>query len=524
MIFGKKRTKTPVHQIQKDEYFDFDRIASYHQWKLSEPAFQNINDHTWADLDMDEVFMTIDRTYSKPGQQYLYYLIRSIPSSNRFDQIDECINKIENEEKKTFALIESLNKLDSRGSYFLHNLFTGKALKKPRWFVLAYVLLITTVGSLVGSFFLPPLILITLFCLVFNFITHYWNKSKLLAYSNAISQLYHLDKACDRLSFVYIDSDAKTELTLAQKALKGLTRKSSLLRDNSQSHNELSAIGDVIIELVKASLLIEPIMLYNVMAEVQEKKDQVKLVFEAVGFVDVCLTIQNLRKALNCTIPKFTDKRALRTTDCYHPLIKQPISNSIHIDEDKSILISGSNMSGKTTFIRTLGINALLSQTINLVFAEDWTAPKMRIFSAIRISDNLLNDESFYQKEVKVVHEMIEESKTDEMCLFLIDELYKGTNSIERIGAGVAVLSYLHGEKSIVCTSTHDLELSEYLTKSFDDYHFTEHVDQSSIQFDYQLKTGKLQNTNAIRILEANKYPEEVTNEARKIAGELAKT
>ncbi|MEO9871922.1 MutS-related protein [Ekhidna sp.] len=524
MIFGKKKEKSiGIHQSQKEEYFDFDRIESFYRWKYNAPSFQNINDHTWADLDMNEVFMYLDRTHSRLGQQYLYYLLRSISSSDRIEKIEQTISKLNQEKENTSKLIDSLRKLNTRGSYFLISLFSKETLKKPRWFLLVYFLFFVTISAILSSFFYPQIILVLLCCLVTNFVIHYWNKAKLLEHSNAISQLYHFDKACSQLSYFDSGSGKGKSFLSAQRALKRLTRKSSLLRDNSSSQNELSILADSIVEILKASFLIEPIMLYHITQEIEKRKNEIELLFESIGFIDACISIEALRITSDHTIPKTTGERILKATQCFHPLIDNPVANSIDITFDKCILISGSNMSGKTTFIRTLGVNALLGQTINTVFAAEWTFPKAKIFSAIRISDNLLNDESFYQKEVKVIQEMIEESTSKEMNLFLIDELYKGTNSIERIGAGVAVLSYLHSKNNIVCASTHDLELADFLTEFYTNYHFTEQVNNASIKFDYKLNEGKLQNTNAIRILETNGYPKEVTDQARRIVTTLSK-
>lgn len=524
MIFGKrKKDNINIVQPQKEEYFDSERVSSYYHWKTSEPSFQNINDHTWADMDMDEIFMFLDRTHSRPGQQYLYYLLRSIPLANRANRIESIISSLHTEEKQTIKLVGALKNLNSRGSYFLHNLFSKEVLKKPGWFWMVYALFITTIGSLAFLTIYPPLILLLLACLVSNFIIHYWNKAKLMEFSNAISQLYRLDKACGQLSFLPDALAPKSKIQTAHQALKKLTRKSFLLRENSHAQNEFSVVADSIVEILKASLLIEPMMLFHLTAEIRKSKDDLKMIFEAVGFADACLSIHSIRENYSYSIPTFTNERVLKAIQCYHPLVVDPVPNSIDIPANSSVLISGSNMSGKTTFIRTLGINALLGQTINTIFADQLTLPKCRIFSAIRISDDLLNDESFYQKEVRVIHGMIKASQGDDMNLFLIDELYKGTNSIERIGAGASVLAYLQNDKSIVCASTHDLELTELLNETYTNYHFTEMVNQGSIKFDYKLHEGKLQNTNAIRILEESGYPLEITTQARKIVSELTK-
>ena len=108
------------------------------------------------------------------------------------------------------------------------------------------------------------------------------------------------------------------------------------------------------------------------------------------------------------------------------------------------------------------------------------------------------------------------------MNLFLLDEIFKGTNTAERIAAGKAVLSYLaKTSNNTVFVSTHDIELADLLYGEYDLYHFTETVHEKQIHFDYQLKAGKLYTKNAIRILEINDYPTEVIEEARAIISNM---
>jgi DNA mismatch repair ATPase MutS len=134
-----------------------------------------------------------------------------------------------------------------------------------------------------------------------------------------------------------------------------------------------------------------------------------------------------------------------------------------------------------------------------------------------------MNDKSYYFEEVLTIKEMIEKSQMPESNLFLLDEIFKGTNTIERISAGKAVLSYLNSGNNIVFVSTHDIELTEMLKDSYELYHFSEKVDNKTVDFDFKLKNGKLKNRNAIRILEINDYPEEIISEAIEISKELDK-
>ena len=180
-------------------------------------------------------------------------------------------------------------------------------------------------------------------------------------------------------------------------------------------------------------------------------------------------------------------------------------------------------MSGKTSFIRTIGINAITGLTLNTCFAEQFSMRKTKVFSAIRISDDLLNDKSYYFEEVLTIKEMIDNSGSGKPNLFLLDEIFKGTNTIERISAGKAVLSSLAKADNLVFVSTHDIELADLLKDEYELYHFSEKVDHKSVDFDYKLKAGKLKNRNAIRILQINDYPEDIIKEAIEISEGLDK-
>ena len=134
-----------------------------------------------------------------------------------------------------------------------------------------------------------------------------------------------------------------------------------------------------------------------------------------------------------------------------------------------------------------------------------------------------MNDKSYYFEEVLTIKEMIIESKKEDANLFLLDEIYKGTNTVERISAGKAVLSYLSSANNIVFVSTHDIELADLLKDEYELYHFSEIVVSKTVDFDYRLKNGKLKNRNAIKILQINDYPQGIIEEAFELSKDLDK-
>ena len=190
------------------------------------------------------------------------------------------------------------------------------------------------------------------------------------------------------------------------------------------------------------------------------------------------------------------------------------VHNTLTLD-GTGLLLTGSNMSGKTTFIRTVMLNALLGETLCTCFAERFTAPYMRLHSSIRISDDITEGTSYYLQEVLTVKRLLEDADRPAACLFVLDELFKGTNTTERIAAGKAVLARLNRGPHIVLAATHDIELAELLRgDGYELHHFREEVADGRLVFDYCLHTGPLTTRNAIRILELYDYPPELIAEA----------
>ena len=206
--------------------------------------------------------------------------------------------------------------------------------------------------------------------------------------------------------------------------------------------------------------------------------------------------------------------------DLYHPLIENCVPNSLNMDNGHGALITGSNMSGKTTFIRALAINALLSQTINTSFAKTYKAPPVQILTSINMTDDLGEHKSYFQAEAISIRNIIKHAETGypRQSLIIIDEIFRGTNTIERIAAAKAVLSYFIENKCFVLVSTHDLELATLLGNDFKVFSFEERSGDNRLTFDYKIKTGLLKNKNGIAVLKGLDYPQQIIDEAGRIS------
>ena len=209
-------------------------------------------------------------------------------------------------------------------------------------------------------------------------------------------------------------------------------------------------------------------------------------------------SVSSLRSGLNTySKPDFHNQEFnLIAKGIYHPLIPDCIKNDINTS-GKSVLLTGSNMSGKTTFIRTIGINLITALNLNTCFADSIQLPFMNLLSAIRISDDLMNDKSYYFEEVATIKNIIENSHNESYSLILLDEIFKGTNTVERISAGKAVLSYLSKKNNLIFVSTHDIELADLLKNEFNLFHFNESIENDKVSF--ELEKG-MKGMNAVRV------------------------
>ncbi|EJT6152044.1 DNA mismatch repair protein MutS [Clostridium perfringens] len=199
--------------------------------------------------------------------------------------------------------------------------------------------------------------------------------------------------------------------------------------------------------------------------------------------------------------PKINDDYTLKGKNLSHPMLgEKGVGNSFDINKDKRvILITGSNMSGKSTFLRTVGFNCILAYLGLPVKGESFEVPILKVYTCMRTGDNLEESISSFYAEILRIKIIVEGVKRGEKILFLLDEIFKGTNSLDRHeGAEILINQLLEGN-TLGLVSTHDFELCDMEKKdsTIQNYNFREYYDNNKLKFDYILRKGVSQTRNA---------------------------
>ncbi|WP_439129099.1 MutS-related protein, partial [Polaribacter sp.] len=343
---------------------------------------------------------------------------------------------------------------------------------------------------------------------------HYKNKHNVSYYLNGVNQLSRALNVSKNLSKNSFIKSYYRDLTFLEK-IKSIKFKTEFIAFEKNVSNEFLFAFWFMFEIIKILFNVEYLMFYTFIDSITKERKNIEKMFLFIGEIDAAISTASLKSGnLTTCSPKFTKENQVNFSEIYHPLLKNCVKNNLQLQK-KSMLLTGSNMSGKTTFIRTIAVNSILAQTLHFCFAKSYAAPFYKIYSSIRITDDLLDNTSYYLQEVLAVKELIDASLSTAPCLFVLDEIFKGTNTVERISGGKAILSYLNKQHTVL-VSTHDIELTALLVKdNYDLFHFSEQIKNDELLFDYKIKTGKLTTRNAIKILDLYKYPREIIEDAK---------
>jgi hypothetical protein len=216
--------------------------------------------------------------------------------------------------------------------------------------------------------------------------------------------------------------------------------------------------------------------------------------------------------------PELSAEARIRIVGGRHPMITPEIVVPNDLDllaTQRMWLITGSNMSGKSTFIRMVGVNVLLAQMGTAAAAEEMTLSPVNLITDLRARDSLTDAESYFLAEVRQLRRMVLAEGREAPVLGLIDEPFRGTNSEEQVAASMAVVEHLLEASDFVILATHEKELTDLAdgTRAAN-YHFREDLDHEGLVFDYRIRPGAARTRNALRVLEREGYPEALMQRA----------
>ncbi|MEM6338021.1 MAG: DNA mismatch repair protein MutS, partial [Bacteroidota bacterium] len=214
--------------------------------------------------------------------------------------------------------------------------------------------------------------------------------------------------------------------------------------------------------------------------------------------------------------PEFAsgDEPAFRAESVGHPLLpaSESVRNTFELEHvGDAALITGSNMSGKSTFLRALGLNLCLAQAGSYVDAHVLRTRPVRVFTSLNVSDSVTDGLSFFYAEVRRLRALLDQldASRPTPLFYLIDEIFRGTNNIERLVGSQSILEALVGAPGFGCVTTHDLDLVRLADTlpQLENYHFREHIEAGTMTFDYTLRTGPSPTTNALEIMRIEGLP-----------------
>ncbi len=493
---------------------DFSEIGSLFEYSAAGTG-GIIDRQTWDDLDLGAVYHRLDRTLTNPGEAVLYRMIRTpVYEKEKLLERARLINFFQDNSAVRDELRMILYRLSRQEQNNITPLLWDElpplSPLRPLFTLLALASLLSLAAPVLwGARAL--FIIVALFGI--NYWIHYKVKQSFFYHLPAISYLGALLRAAPKIASLELPEEEKYSNQLGNDARvsRRIFRHIRFLSSQATASDI-----DILLEYLKVLFLLEVRGFYAVLREIEKQRIHLQEIYLRVGELDAFQSAASYRESLEDYVePGFISGGAsLLAKEIRHPLLDRAVANTIEIKE-QGVLITGSNMAGKTTFLKTIGVNAVLAQSIYTTLAASYVGNFFNIGASLGKADSLEEGKSLYYREAERLLGLVDAARDPTFpSLCLIDEVLSGTNYIERIAAAEAILDYLAAKGALVIVATHDLDLAERLKGAYSCYHFTDRVGREGLYFDYTLKKGLATTRNAITLLEYMGYPEEIVEAA----------
>ncbi|WP_367568796.1 hypothetical protein [Lacrimispora sp.] len=489
------------------------------------PDKDKIDDITWFDLEMDQIYDEINNCQSFAGEQKLYSMLHTIGNhGTEYETLKDKIEFFNNEESERdemWYIISCLGK--ETDSYYLPIYINNlEAFRIPNIDFFRFM------RALLFLSFIPAIATINyvylwfpVFAALANIVIYSIQKNRYEAYLNMLRSVLRIMEAAQQivnsteLKYENKFKDLSEKIHVFQKLLliigKLQYRFKSSISGDAMTLAESATFGITLWDLIQYDKVIKQLIGHQ---------KELRALYEIIGQIDAAISVASFRKSLPFyCVPQFDNKSVIEVKEVFHPFVKNPVYNSVTIN--KGCIITGANASGKSTFIKILAINAILGQSINTCIARGFKMPHCAVVTSMAVRDQVASGESYYIKEIKYLKRIISLLNSDTIVFSVIDEILRGTNTNERIAASVSILKYLYEKNSITVVATHDMKLTKMLNGYFDCFHFKEHISEKKMSFEYKIYPGPATSTNALRLLEYMEFPGKIIEEAEKISSGL---
>lgn len=506
-------------------YDEFESVSHYFQAHKQESDFY-LDDITWNDLGMDDLFLLMNQTMSSVGEEYLYHLLRTpVQEQSTLDERKRLMDFFRGNREVREMVQSILAQIGYTRHFSLVDYLQNMREFKQHSNLHHYLGWCLYAISVVLFFLQPGIgILAFLVSLVINIVYYFKEKAMVENYFVCIGAVTRLSNVSQKMAKLEIPElqSYLNELGETAKQMQSVAKDARWIGNGGVQLN--LQLSDVFMEYIRMLTHIDLIKFNHVISKVKDKQTQVERMYQILGLFEGMIAAASFQTMMpyTCT-PVFHAQKRVDYQEVYHPMVKNPVANSIH--ETHPVLLTGSNASGKSTFLKTVAINAILAQEFNFALAKRYGGSFYRIYSSMALKDNLLGSESYYIVEIKSLKRILDAAKQqDGFVLCFVDEVLRGTNTVERVAASSKILQCLAREGVMCFAATHDIELTQLLEEDYSNYHFREEVGENDVIFNYRLYAGRATTRNAIRLLEKMGYDAHITQEADATARHFLET
>lgn len=526
---AKKREKTFIRDLYEnylklsDKKYSAERFEKLGSYYLRHKRDGQVDDITWNDLGMDEIFKRMNYTLSASGEEYLYYTLRTLMQDNdsaeHFERIVTFFGE-HPDERVRFQF--RMNKLGYMGKYSLYDYIDNLdylGVRSNRKHILFDLLFLPLIALLWINF--PVGILGIVLLMIYNISSYFGEKNEIDPYVTSFAYILRLMGVCDELEKMKLEAcgEELEQVRIHKKNLEAVRRNSFWVMSASRGGSSPGDILSMLMDYVRMIFHVDLIKFNRMLNYLKGHINDVDALIGVLGYLETAVSVWIFRQSLGngWCLPEFTTAEGVELEEGYHPLLSAPVKNSI--SAGRGVLLTGSNASGKSTFLKTVAVNAVLAQSIHTCTADCYRAPFFHVYSSMALRDDLCGGESYYIVEIKALKRILDAAASGERpVLCFVDEVLRGTNTVERIAASTQILDSLGGAGILCFAATHDIELTGLLENKFDNYHFEEEIRDGDICFNYRLQTGKATTRNAIRLLELMGYDRTIIDRATRQA------